>query len=82
MPNIVLSAVAALAMALGLLAVIELPELTFVLSFAGVGAIVGQCVAAYRAERNPKVNTTRIIALWTIVGAVVGVVALIVDALA
>jgi phosphate/sulfate permease len=57
------------------LSAVKFDELTFALSFAGVGAIVGQGFAAYRHGRNSRANTTRIAFTWTLFGFVAGWVA-------
>jgi phosphate/sulfate permease len=53
-------------------AVSDFSELSFALSIAGVGAIVGQGFAAYRHGRDPRANTTRIVFCWTLSGFVLG----------
>ena len=55
-----------------LVAALGIEALRVALAFAGVGAIVGQGFAAYRHERDPGANTTRIIFCWTVFGFVVG----------
>ena len=50
----------------------RLPGLTFAMAIAGVGALLGQGVAAYRYGRNPATNTTRIIFAWSAAGFSVG----------
>ena len=55
-------------------------ELAFALSFAGVGAIVGQDFAAYRHARDRRVNATRISFSWTLFGFVVGWTFLLIEA--
>ena len=82
MHDVLVSALAATVAAGALIALSEVPAwLTFTLSCAALGAIVGQGVAAYRAERTPTVNTTRVIFLWTVLEASVGVVFQLVDGL-
>lgn len=60
-------------------AVGQITELSVVMSFAGLGGLIGQTVAARRVRRRPDAPTLQYVVRWMWVGACVGVLVVVVD---
>ncbi len=62
----------------GVTAVGPIPELAFVVQFTGLGALVEATVALYRDGKHGPDSDRRscVVTVWTLVGSMIGVVAL------
>jgi len=61
-------------------AVSPIPELSLALSLSGVGALIGQGVAAYRKSRDPHADPLQITFRWAASGFVFGWIIVVLDA--
>ena len=55
-------------------------EFAFVIQCVGLGGVVGTYVALYRHHRDPATRTELIVLRWGALGGIIGVIALLSDA--